>query len=161
MKPRLFRTGVKLIFFSLHFHQVAASLFQLSKSKAAEWADITIYRYLSPRWSCSHNKRFTLTCCRAVLGDNPTAPTLSGDPKYFSWGPNGDLILSEMGTQWGPSTAEMGTQKAYIWKIDRNEVIRWNKDFFWKNIHRGVSSFSAQCLCHLYWINSVLSQVIK
>ena len=43
-----------------------------------------------------------------------TAPTLSGDPKYFSWGPNGDLILSEMGTQWGPSTAEMGTQKAYI-----------------------------------------------
>ena len=33
------------------------------------------------------------------MGQTPTAPTLSGDPKYFSW---------------GPSTAEMGTQKAYI-----------------------------------------------
>ena len=51
----------------------------------------------------------------------------------FAWGPqkiHGDLISSEMGTQWGPSTAEMGTQTTYIWKIDRNEVIRWNNEFF-------------------------------
>ena len=40
-----------------------------------------------------------------------TAPTLNEDLKQISLGPNGDLILSEMGTQWGPSTAEMGTQK--------------------------------------------------
>ena len=32
-------------------------------------------------------------------------------------------MLSEMGTQWGPLTVEMGTQKAYIGTIDRNEVI--------------------------------------
>ena len=53
-----------------------------------------------------------------------TAPKLHGDPKKISWGPNGDLISSEMGTQWGPWTAEMGTQSTYIWKIDRNEVIQ-------------------------------------
>ena len=52
-----------------------------------------------------------------------TAPTLKGDLNSFQWGPNGDPILSEMGTKWGPSTAEMGTQKAYVSKIDRNEPI--------------------------------------
>ena len=46
--------------------------------------------------------------------NNATAPKLHGDPKKISWGPNGDLISSEMGTQWGPSTAEMGTQTMYI-----------------------------------------------
>ena len=35
----------------------------------------------------------------------PTAPTWNGDQM-----PNGDLILSEMGTKWGPSTTEMGTK---------------------------------------------------
>ena len=28
----------------------------------------------------------------------PTAPKLHEDPKKISWGPNGDLISSEMGT---------------------------------------------------------------
>ena len=41
----------------------------------------------------------------------------------IAWGPiifvngvslNADPILGEMGTQWGPSTAEMGTQKMYF-----------------------------------------------
>ena len=53
----------------------------------------------------------------AIMHDtaiNSTAPTLKGDLIFFKWGPNGDLILSEMGTKWGPSTAEMGTQKTYI-----------------------------------------------
>ena len=29
---------------------------------------------------------------------------------FSKWGPNGDLILSEMGTKWGPSATEMGTK---------------------------------------------------
>ena len=35
-------------------------------------------------------------------------------PKHFIGPGNGCLISSEMGTQWGPSTAEMGTQTKYI-----------------------------------------------
>ena len=54
-------------------------------------------------------------------GVESTAPTLKGDLIFFLWGPNGDLIFSEMGTKWGPSTSEMVTQKAYISKIERNE----------------------------------------
>ena len=38
-----------------------------------------------------------------------TAPTWNGDLNLSKWGPNGDLILSEMGTKWGPWAAEMGT----------------------------------------------------
>ena len=41
-------------------------------------------------------------------------PSAMGTQFCSKWGPNGDLILSEMGIKWGPSTAEMGTQKAYI-----------------------------------------------
>ena len=37
------------------------------------------------------------------------APTWNGDQNYLKWGPNEDPILSEMGTKWGPSAAEMGT----------------------------------------------------
>ena len=50
----------------------------------------------------------------ALKPPDTTAPKLHGYPKKISWGPNGDLISSEMGTQWGPSTAEMGTQTTYI-----------------------------------------------
>ena len=38
-----------------------------------------------------------------------TAPTWNVDLNFSKWGPNGDLILSEMGTKWGPSATEMGT----------------------------------------------------
>ena len=40
---------------------------------------------------------------------------------------NGDLLLSEVGTKWGPTTVEMGTQKGYIWQIDRYEKKRFTK----------------------------------
>ena len=46
-----------------------------------------------------------------------TAPILKGDLKIFQWGPNGDLIFCEMGTKWGPWTAEMGTQKRIFEKL--------------------------------------------
>ena len=39
-----------------------------------------------------------------------TAPTWNEDLNFSKWGPNGDLILSEMGTKWGPSAKEMGTK---------------------------------------------------
>jgi len=39
-----------------------------------------------------------------------TAPTWNRDLNFSKWGPNGDLILSEMGTKWGPSATEMGTK---------------------------------------------------
>ena len=41
---------------------------------------------------------------------NYTAPTWNEDLNFSKWGPNGDLILSEMGTKWGPSATEMGTK---------------------------------------------------
>ena len=42
-----------------------------------------------------------------------------------------------MGTKWGPSAAEMGTQKANIQKIDRNVLIHLNKEVLKKiYIHR-------------------------
>ena len=43
-------------------------------------------------------------------GKNITAPTWNRDLNFSKWGPNGDLILSEMGTKWGPSATEMGTK---------------------------------------------------
>ena len=74
------------------------------------------------------------TLFRKLIGTSKlTAPTLKGDLKLFGWGPNGDPVLSEMGTKWGPSAAEMGTQKANIPKIDRNVLIYSNKEVF-KNI---------------------------
>ena len=84
-----------------------------------------------------------------------TGPTLQGDLNFFLQSkPNGAPVLSEMGTKWRPLTAEMGTQKAYIRKIDRNRPIHWNKKSFLVKYSRrqSVSAFSAQCLCHLYWI---------
>ena len=39
-----------------------------------------------------------------------TAPTWNRDLNFSKWGPNGDLIFSEMGTKWGPSATEMGTK---------------------------------------------------
>ena len=84
-----------------------------------------------------------------------TAPTLNEDPKKIAWGPNGDLILSEMGTQWGPSTAEMGTQKADIWQIDQNEVFRWNKVVFLKKKYSQmfviISKYSFKYRTHFHW----------
>ena len=44
---------------------------------------------------------------------------IEGGLKFSLFGPNGDPILSEMGTKWGPSTVEMGTQKAYISKLTK------------------------------------------
>ena len=46
-----------------------------------------------------------------------TAPTWNGDLNFSKWGPNGDLILSEMGTKWGPSAAEMGPKKRIFNKL--------------------------------------------
>ena len=47
----------------------------------------------------------------------PLLPSATGTQFCPKWGPNGDPILSQMGTYWGPSPAEMGTQKAYFWKL--------------------------------------------
>ena len=46
-------------------------------------------------------------------------------PNLSKWGPNGDLILSEMGTKWGPLAAEMGTK----WGLngDLNSVYSINR----------------------------------
>ena len=43
-------------------------------------------------------------------GKNITAPTWNRDLNFSKWGPNGDLILSEMGTKWGPSATKMGSK---------------------------------------------------
>ena len=41
-----------------------------------------------------------------------------------------------------------GDPKAYVWKIDQNEAIRWNKDFFEeKNIH---SQHLVHSVCAIY-----------
>ena len=47
---------------------------------------------------------------RRTFHGGPTAPTWNEDLNFSKWGPNGDLILSEMGTKWGPSAKEMGTK---------------------------------------------------
>ena len=60
-----------------------------------------------------------------------------------------------MGTKWGPSTAEMGTQKAYISKLTETSKFIEEASFFLNKKYsqrQSVSSFSAQCLCHLHWI---------
>ena len=63
------------------------------------------------------NPKYFNIKCNGSFRINCSAPTLKGDLKFLKWGPNGDPILSEMGTKWRPSTAEMGTQKAYISKL--------------------------------------------
>ena len=80
-------------------------------------------------------------------GQPGTAPTLHMGTKNIF---NGDPILSEMGTQWGPSTAEIGTQKAYIWKIDRNEVILWHKEFFCEKIFTKVCHYLVHSVCPIH-----------
>ena len=39
-----------------------------------------------------------------------TAPTWNGDLNFSKWGPNGDLILSEMGTFGSRNGDQMGTK---------------------------------------------------
>ena len=39
-----------------------------------------------------------------------TAPTWNGDLKFSKWGPNGDLILSEMGTFGSRNGDQIGTK---------------------------------------------------
>ena len=60
-----------------------------------------------------------------------------------------------MRTKWGPSTSEMGTQKAYISKLTETSKFIEEASFFLNKKYsqrQSVSSFSAQCLCHLHWI---------
>ena len=42
-------------------------------------------------------------------GKNITAPTWNRDLNFSKWGPNGDLILSEMGTFGNRNGDQMGT----------------------------------------------------
>ena len=64
---------------------------------------------------------------------------------------NGDPILSEMGTKWGPLAAEMGTQKAYIWRIDLKRENSLKKIYFFLNIYRDkVCHNLVQSVCALY-----------
>ena len=81
-----------------------------------------------------------------------TAPTLKGDLNFFQWGPNGDPIFCEMGTKWGPSTAEMGTQKAYISKLtETSKFIEEAIFFLTKNIHRDrVCPHLVHSVCAIY-----------
>ena len=66
-----------------------------------------------------------------------------GTQFWVKWGPNGDPRQQK----WGP--------KNVYFKIDWNKQIHWRSKFFLNKKYsqrQSVSSFSAQCLCHLHWI---------
>jgi len=44
-------------------------------------------------------------------------PQAPGTHFFSKWGPDGDPIFSEMGTQWGPSLAEWGPKKRMFSKL--------------------------------------------
>ena len=78
--------------------------------------------------------------CEIVVISNCTAPTWNGDLNFSKRGPNGDLILSEMGTKWGlhgdlnSVYLINGPKRANSYKI------------FLKEYSQSVSSFSVfQC----------------
>ena len=54
-------------------------------------------------------------------------PTWNGDLNFSEWGPNGYLILSEMGIFSSRNGDKMWTWKPYIWQIDQYELVHWNK----------------------------------
>ena len=72
--------------------------------------------YAWEEWWCSRRSSWEERCCslfmmvtmrrRRVIN----APTWNGDLNFSKWRPNGDLILSERGTKWGPSATEMRTK---------------------------------------------------
>ena len=61
-----------------------------------------------------------------------------------------------MRTQWGPSTAEMGNQKAYIWRCDRKEVTLRNKEVFLWKIFTEVCHHLVHSACAIIYIELTL-----
>ena len=74
------------------------------------------YQFFSQTHLCKKTGNNTPFCAKTnghqykTQYTDTTAPTRNGGLNLSKWGPNEDLILSEMGTKRGPSAAEMGTK---------------------------------------------------